>query len=179
MGNIQDAIHSSESKVLDLGDGMSIEEVGSFSYLGDTIGKQGGAGEAVTARVRSGWKKFKELAPFLTDKYTSMTVRGQVYDACVRSAMLYGSETWPVKVEDENKIQRNDRKMIRWICGVKISDRLASAELIKKLGIEDIKVLLRRRRLRWAGHVERKDGSDWVKKCVDFNVDGCKTEGEA
>ena len=177
MGNIQDAIHSSESKVLDLGDGMSIEEVGSFCYLGDTISKQGGAGEAVTARVRSGWKKFKELAPFLTDKHTSMTVRGQVYDACVRSAMLYGSETWPVKVEDENKIQRNDRKMIRWICGVKISDRLASAELIKKLGIEDIKVLLRRRRLRWAGHVERKDGSDWVKKCVDFNVDGCRQKG--
>ena len=67
--------------------------------------------------------------------------------------------------------------MIRWICGVKISDRLASAELIKKLGIEDIKVLLRRRRLRWAGHVERKDGSDWVKKCVDFNVDGCRQKG--
>ena len=78
MGNIQDAIHSSESKVLDLGEGMSIEEAGSFCYLGDTISKQGGAGEAVTARVRSGWKKFKELAPFLTDKYTSMTVRGQV-----------------------------------------------------------------------------------------------------
>ena len=56
MGNIQDAIHGSESKVLDMGDGMSIEEVGSFCYMGDTMSKQGGAGEAVTARVRSGWK---------------------------------------------------------------------------------------------------------------------------
>ena len=31
--------------------------------------------------------------------------------------------------------------------------------------------------MRWAEHVERKDGSDWVKKCVDFNVDGCRQKG--
>ena len=145
--------------------------------MGDTIGSQGGAGEAVTARVRSGWKKFKELAPFLTDKHTSMAVKGQVYNACVRSALLYGSETWPMKAEDETRIQRNDRKMVRWICGVKMSDRLSSDELMKRIGLEGIKSLLRRRRLRWFGHVERKDDNDWVKRCMDFKIEGLRQKG--
>ena len=31
---------------------------------------------------------------------------------------------------------------------------------------------MRRSRLRWFGHVERKDDQQWVKKCMDFKVDG-------
>ena len=48
---------------------------------------------AVTTRVRSGWKKFRELMPFLTSKVKSLKMKGQVYSACVRSGMTYGSET--------------------------------------------------------------------------------------
>ena len=31
---------------------------------------------------------------------------------------------------------------------------------------------MRRSRLRWFGHVVRKDDQQWVKKCMDFKVDG-------
>ena len=148
-----------------------------FCYLGDTISKQGGAGAAVTSRVRSGWKKFKELAPFLTAKNISLTVKGHVYDSCVRATMIYGSETWPVRMEDEMKIERNDRRMIRWICGVKLADKVKSDELRRRLRIEDIKSVLRRRRLRWFGHVQRKQDDEWVKKCMEFKVEGSRSRG--
>ena len=49
-----------------LGDGLSLECVEKFCYLGDMIGAGGGAGEAARARVRCAWAKFKELAPILT-----------------------------------------------------------------------------------------------------------------
>ena len=41
-------------------------------------------------------------------------VKGKVYRACVQSVVVYGSETWAMKVDDE----RNWRKemMIKWIC---------------------------------------------------------------
>ena len=31
---------------------------------------------------------------------------------------------------------------------------------------------MRRSRLRWFGHVVKKDDQQWVKKCMDFKVDG-------
>ena len=31
--------------------------------------------------------------------------------------------------------------------------------------------------LRWYGHVLRKDDSLWVKKCMDFVVDGVRPRG--
>jgi len=46
--------------------------------------------------------------------------------------MLHGSETWPVKKEQA------EMRMIRWMCGVKITDRISGSKLIKRLGIDDI-----------------------------------------
>jgi len=42
--------------------------------------------------------------------------------------MLYGSETWPVKKENELALQQAGIRMIRWICGVKVTDRCCERE---------------------------------------------------
>ena len=45
-----------------------------------------------------------------------------------------------------------------------------------RLGLEDVVTVLQRNRLRWYGHVLRKDDSEWVKKCMDFMVEGVRSE---
>ena len=37
-------------------------------------------------------------------------------------------------------------------------------ELRERLGVDDIALVLQQNRLRWYGHVLRKDDEDWVKK---------------
>jgi len=37
--------------------------------------------------------------------------------------------------------------------------------------------VLQRNRLRWYGHVLRKDDGEYVKKCMDFVVEGVRTRG--
>ena len=33
-------------------------------------------------------------------------------------------------------------------------------------------------RLRWFGHVERKDDNDWVKRCITWEVEGIRQKGQ-
>ena len=91
-------------------------------YLGDILDAGGGAESSTVTRV-SGWKKFRELLSLLTTKAISLKVKGELYAAYVRSVMLYGSETWPIKVEESQRLHRNEMSMIRWMCGVTIRDR--------------------------------------------------------
>ena len=63
-------------------------------------------------------------------------------------------------------LQRAETRMVRWMCGVKLKDRLPSKELKERLGIDDIALVLQQNRLRWYGHVLRKEDNDWVKKCM-------------
>jgi len=78
----------------------------------------------------------------------------------VRSSMLHGSETWPVRKENEVALQRAEMRMIRWICGLKLQDRVPSKELRERLGLDDIISVLQQNRLRWYGHVLRKEDND-------------------
>ena len=59
--------------------------------------------------------------------------------------------------------------------GVKLKDRLPSKELRERLGVDDI--ASQQNRLRWYGHVLRKDDDDWVKKCMEYEVGGPRLRG--
>ena len=93
-------------------------------------------------------------------------------------AMLHGSKTWPVRKENVLALQRAEMRMVRWMCGVKSKDRLPSKEMRERLSnsIDDIALALQQNRLRWYGHVLRKD-DDWVKKCTEYEVEGPRPRG--
>ena len=46
-------------------------------------------------------------------------MKGKVNATCVRSCLMYGSETRPIKVEHEFKLNRTEVSMIRWMCVIK------------------------------------------------------------
>jgi len=62
-------------------------------------------------------------------------------------------------------------RMIRWMCSIKLKDRFPSRQLRERLGIDDIALVLQQNKLRWYGHVMRKE-DDWVKKCMEYEVEG-------
>jgi len=40
--------------------------------------------------------------------------------------MLHGSETWPLRKENEVALQWAEMRMARWMCDVKLKDRVPS-----------------------------------------------------
>jgi len=62
--------------------------------------------------------------------------------------MLHGSETWPVRKENEVALQRAAMIMVRWMCDVKVTDRVPSKELRERLGMDDVILVLQQNRLR-------------------------------
>ena len=99
-----------------------LEVVASFCYLGDMLSAGGGCEIAVTTRVKTAWKKLRELLPVFTSRHLSYKTCGHVYSSCVQSAMLHASETWPLTKMNLQRLQRNDRAMIRQICSIKPAD---------------------------------------------------------
>ena len=144
------------------------EVVQEFCYLGDMLSAGGGCELAAITRCKCAWGKFRQLLPLLTNRHLPLLTRGKVYASCVRSVMLHAAETWAMKVDTLNRLRRNDRAMIRWICNVRAKDEVSSDSLLTKLGIQDLDVVLRTSRMRWFGHVERSTG--WIAEVRKLNV---------
>ena len=65
----------------------------------------------------------------------------------MQSSMLYGSETWSIRKENEVAILRAELRMVRWMCGFKVKDRVPSKELRERLGLDDLISVLQQNRL--------------------------------
>jgi len=68
-------------------------------------------------------------------------------------------------------------RVVRWMYGVNVKDRVPSQELRERLGIDDIVSVLQQKRLRWYGHVLQTEDNDWVKKCMEYEVEGARSRG--
>ena len=58
------------------------------------------------------------------------------------------------------------------MCAVKLKDRVLNKELR-----EGLELVLQQNRFQWYGQVLRKEDSDWVKKCMEYKVDGARPKG--
>ena len=104
------------------------------------IGDSGGCFDAITARIKSAWKKFRELLPILTNKSISFKSRGRVFQSAIRGVLLHASVTWVLTKEDSNRLIRNNNSMIRWICSTRVIDLIPTETLRARLGISSLKV---------------------------------------
>jgi len=83
----------------------------------------------------------------LTSKDISLIVTGRLYSSCVRSSRLHGNETWSVRKEDEVALQQAEMRMVRWMCEVKLHDRVLGKGLRERLGLDAIILVLQQNKL--------------------------------
>ena len=136
------ARHFACRRCTDVGDGTEepvevlcdeVKTVKGFCYLEDRLNASGGCETAVTSRVRIGWMKFRECGELLRGRRFSLRMKGVVHCSCVRSAMLYGSETWCLRESEMAILRRTERAMVRSMCGVKLLDRKKMEDLMGML----------------------------------------------
>ena len=91
--------------------------------------------------------------------------------------MLYGSETWPLKEDDLKRLERNDNRMTRWMCGVTLQQKISSSEIRNRLQLCSIRECVKRRRLEWFGHLERMEIGTWASRCRNIEIEGSVPKG--
>ena len=146
--------------------GDSLEVVQKFCYLGNMLDAGGGAQSGSMARVQCVWGKFRNLLPLLSSK-----VKEDLNKALVETVMQYGSETWPVKVEDTQRLHRNETS-IHWICHSSPLDRDSCDLRRERLGATPISELMRVRRLRLFSHTERKEENCCLREVQNLEAPG-------
>ena len=156
-------------------DGTLLDVESNFCYLGDMLCAGGGGNLTLVTRCSTARGKFKRLLPILTSKHVSVRTRGKVFNACVRSAPLHGSETWAPTAPDLQRLRWNDRSMVRWICGVRDDDEVYADTLCAMLGVQDVTEALRNRRLRWYGHVACS--SSCIKSIISMTIPNARRRG--
>ena len=114
------------------------------------------------------WRK---VSGVLCDRKLSAKVKGKMYKIVVRPAMLYGMETVAVTERQMAKMEVAELKMVRWALGVTRKDKIRNKYTRGTAKIAKLGDKLRSARLRWYGHVKRRE--DYVgKRMMEMAVPG-------
>ncbi len=81
----------------------------------------------------------------------------------MRSILLYGCETWLVRVADERMLEVFDSDSIRRILRVRRRDCIPLVELRRRPCPASIPALFVQRRLRWFGHAAKRPEDELIK----------------
>ena len=99
--------------------------------------------------------------------------KGKFYRCCIRSTILYGSETWCLKENEKAILRKTERAMVRAMCDQKVVDRKTTEEQMDMLGLkETTDQLATANRVRWYGHVLRRDDNSVLRVALDLEASG-------
>ena len=80
-----------------------------------------------------------------------------MYQACVLSTLLYGSETWTTYASQEKRLNCFHLRCLRRLLQVRWQDRVTNSEVLQRANIPSLFALLGQKRLKWLGHVRRME----------------------
>ena len=141
--------------------GGTIDIVDEFQYLGSVIAASGRIDSEVERRIAQASRAFGALrkAVFL-DKNLNLKSKKAIYQACVLTVLLYGSECWTPLRRHLKKLNSFHHRCVRIILGIsnqqQWAQRISTREILRRWGdTEPVSNKVTRRRLEWLGHLAR------------------------
>ncbi|KAK3555243.1 hypothetical protein QTP86_010532 [Hemibagrus guttatus] len=149
--------------------GEDVKKVQDFKYLGSTVHSNGECGKEVKKRVQAGWNGWR--------KKISARIKGKVYRTVVRPAMLYGLETVSLRKRQESELEVAELKMLRFSLGVTRLDRIRNEYIRGTAHVGHLGDKVRETRLRWFGHVQRRESEYIGRIMLDMELPGRRQRG--
>ena len=97
------------------------------------------------------------MSGVLRGRKLSARVKSKIYKSVVRPAMLYGMETVAVRKRQVGKTKVAELKMVRWALGVTRKDKIRNEYVRGTANIAKLGDKLWNVRLRWYGHVKKRE----------------------
>ena len=142
--------------------------------MGSTVQESGDCEREVKKRVQAGWNGWRRISRVICDRRLPARVKGKVYSSVVRPAMVYGLETVAVTKKQVEEMKVAEMKMLRFAIGVTRKDKIRNEHIRSTVRVERLEMKMREGRLRWYGHVMRRDQEYVGRKMMEMELPGKK-----
>lgn len=151
-------------KVLDYSFNLTNE----FKYLGVTIVSSNREENEIIYRIKTADRCYWGLNKLLSSKILSKKTKIRIYKTILQPILLYGCEVWSISKATEKKLITFENKVLRKIFGPLYEAgawRIRKNRELREIYLEpDIVAAAKSKRLRWLGHVWRRDNTSILKQ---------------
>jgi hypothetical protein len=158
-------------------DGNIIENVENFTYVGSNVSIDGAAAKDANLRIRKARGVFARMSNIWRANYLGIKTKLKIFNAYVKSVLLYGCEIWNVIRNTERKLQSFINRCLRSILRLWWPKILSNEDLWKLTESGDINLEIKQRKFGWIGHTLRKGRSEICASALTYKPQGKRKRG--
>ena len=129
-----------------------------FTYLGSTVSSSTSLNAEISCRIAKAAAVMAKLNKRVWgNDLLSERTKMCVYQPCVLSTLLYGSESWTTYARPERRLNGFHLRCLRRLLHIRWQDRVTNTEVLERAGSLSMPSLPIQRRLRWLGHAHRME----------------------
>jgi hypothetical protein len=155
-----------------------LECVNEYVYLGTLFSSNGKWDGEIERRRQIGRAALCSLnKQVVWNRNVPIRVKRLVFEAMVKSKLLYGGDIWWAGKKDIGKVEMVQNDFIRWISGFQRKDMVSVSSLRKELHMKSIEDSLCMKRLMWLGRLTRMDANRLVSQVWGAECEGKRAPG--
>ena len=155
--------------------GKDIEEGNKFIYLGSVVTDKGETDEDVKNRIGNAKHAFSILKTVWNTPSFSTRNKIRIFNTNVKSALLYGSETWRLTKTTTRMLRAFINKCLRYILKTKWKDKITNKEIWRRTDQHSIRREIARRKWARIEHTLRKQINNVTRQA--WNPQGKRKAG--
>lgn len=158
--------------------GRDIQRVHHFKYLGAWLNEMASPDEEIRARIEIARSAFTRMRSVLCCRSLNLTIRLKVLRCYVWSSLLYGCETWTLKVSMMNRLEAFEMWCYRRILRISWIDHVTNKSVLRRLHAgRKLLATVKRRKLEYFGHMLRGPKYELLQTIMKRKIEGKRRIG--
>lgn len=158
--------------------GEAIERVSRFKYLGATLNEKWDCDEEVKTRIGIAKATYSRMRNILLQRTLPVDLRLRVIKCYVWPTLLYGVETWSLKVRTLNRIESFEMWILRRMLRISWTDHMSNNDVLLRAGVErELLDIVKQRKTSYLGHILRGDRYSIPKLILQGKIEGKRGQG--
>jgi len=141
-----------------------LKQVRQFKYLGAEI-SDGSSKAEICSRIAQANKAMGKLQYIWSSNRITLKIKLKLIKTLINSIFIYGCESWTLNAKLEKRIKAFEMKCFRKVLNISWRDHVTNQEVLDRINMavdllasEDLLTTVKRRKLKWYGHVTRSTG---------------------
>ena len=140
--------------------GIEVEQVKHFKYLGSLFTDDGRSQKEIEARIAIATSALTRTKSIWKDHNVTIKSKCRLLRALVASCFLYGCETWTLTLGLEKRISAFELRCYRRLLNIPYTAHRTNAAVLEEIrsyigSFDRLLEIVKRRKMTWYGHVQR------------------------
>ena len=122
---------------------------------------------SIKEKNRAGWAAYAKHRDIVKSNL-AICLKRHVYNSCALPSMTYGTETWTLTKQAQNKLAAAQTKMERSMLNITYKNIKTNSCVRERTQVVDIISNVRKMKWSWAGQINRLKGNQWTTRVTTW-----------